>query len=93
MAFQLALIIVDIGGNDMNDPDVNCAEVAADLLLHLTKIMDCIPAYRRPRMVLLEQHCRRRISGPDMNYVVWLIGTLIWKRCFGWILGFSFNAS
>lgn len=48
VALQPELIIVDISGNEMSNPNVVCAEVAVDLFLHLTKILDRTPHYCRP---------------------------------------------
>lgn len=75
------LIIIDIGGNDLDGSDVFVTEVAAELLLHVKKILDRIPAYICPRAVILEQHRRSRIRGLDTNYVSYNRRLVEWHSC------------
>lgn len=93
VALQPELIIVDIGRNDMVNPNVICVEVAADLFLHLVKILDRILPYRRPRVVLLEQHLASRVQISIMfgMSAVLMIGMLIWRLFISWIHGWSSN--
>lgn len=75
------LIIVDLGGNDLTDPSINITERSAELLLHLQKIMDRIPSYIQPRVVILEQHHRSRVAGLDTNYVACNRRLNMWHSC------------
>lgn len=44
VGFQPELIIVDLGGYDVACPSAPIDEIAAELLVHLTKIFDHLPA-------------------------------------------------
>lgn len=61
ISFRPELIIVDIGGNDVARPMAPIDEIVAELLLHLRKILDHLPAGLFPKVVILEQHKRSRV--------------------------------
>lgn len=62
------LILVDLGGNDIARSDLPVNELAAELLLHLRKILDHIPACLFTRVIILEQHKRSRVPSSMVHH-------------------------
>lgn len=76
--FKPELLIVDLGGNDVARSSCPVNELAAELLLHLRKILDHLPAYLFTWVVILEQHKRSRVPSAMLHHSLYNLRLQDW---------------
>lgn len=76
--FKPKLIIVDLGDNDVACSSCPVAELAAELLLHLCRILDHLPACLFTQVVILEQHKCNRVPSTMVHYSLYKLRLWDW---------------
>lgn len=71
LAFKPEVLILDLEGNDLTNPDLDVHYLSGDLLVTIQNILDQLPAILSTRVVLLEQHYRNKVAGSGLHNSVY----------------------